>query len=174
MESQYKIAYSGYIVEATKAFQAKNWDIAMDNYIKASKAKINDSLAGNQISKIISYMDTKLITTLTPPSPSILEGKEVKLPFKAIETAKRRNHFMVVRVKSSGAGTPRLYIGYGLDAQKNGAIIYRNFLKGGQYIDYVVRIANQDRWYRLDNNWISLTVEGGSLDIANVKICADY
>ena len=173
-EAKFKIAYNGYISDADKAYQAKNWDIAMDNYLKALKAKMNDTLSGNQIIKIISYMDTKLITTLTPPTPSILEGKEIKLPFKAIETVKRRNHYMVVRVKNSSVGTPRLYIGYGMDAQKNGAIIYRNLLKGGQYIDYLVRISNQDRWYRLDNNWISLTVEGGSLEIASVKICADF
>ena len=174
MDAQYKIAYNGYILDATKASQAKNWDIAMDNYLKALKAKTGDTLAGNQIVKIISYMDTKLIATLTPLSSSILEGKEVKLPFKAIESATRRNHYLVVRVKNSAAGTPRLYIGYGLDSQKNGAIIYRNFQKGGQFTDYVIRIANQDRWYRLDNNWISLTVEGGSLDIASLKLCADY
>lgn len=173
-EAKFKIAYTGYISDANKAYQAKNWDVAMDNYLKALKAKITDTLAGNQIIKIISFMDTKLITTLTPPSPSVSEGKEVKLPFKAIESAKRRNHYLVVRVKNSSVGTPRLYIGYGMDAQKNGAIIYRNLLKGGQYIDYLVRIANQDRWYRLDNNWISLTVEGGSLEIASLKICADF
>ena len=174
MDAQYKIAYNGYILEATKASHAKNWDIAMDNYLKALKAKTGDTLASNQMVKIISYMDTKLLTTLTPPSPTILEGKEIKLPFKAIESIKRRNHYLVVRVKNSAAGMPRLYIGYGMDAQKNGAIIYRNFIKGAQFTDYVVRIANQDRWYRLDNNWISITVEGGSLEIANLKLCADY
>jgi len=174
LDAQFKIAYNGYISDANKAFQAKNWDIAMDNYMKALKAKAADNVATNQISKIISYMDSKLVMTLTPPSPSILDGKELKLPFKTIESAKRRNQYMVVRVKNSAAGTPRLYINFGQDAQKNGGIIYRNFIKGGNYIDYVVRIVNQDRWYRLDNNWISLTVEGGTLEFENLKICADF
>jgi tetratricopeptide (TPR) repeat protein len=173
LEAQYKIAYTGYITDAGKAFQAKNWDIAMDNYLKALKAKTADTLSGNQIDRIISYLDKKSILTLTPTSPTIVEGKEVKLPFKAIEMTKRTNHYILARVKNSGAGTPRLYINYGQDAQKNGGIVYRNLLKGGQYIDYVIRIVNQDRWYRLDNTWITLTVEGGTLDIENIKVCAD-
>jgi len=174
LEAQYKIAYTGYISDAGKAFQAKNWDIAMDNYLKALKAKTADTLSGNQINRIINYLDKKSILTLTPPTPTIAEGKEVKLPFKAIEMTKRTNHYILARVKNSGVGTPRLYINYGQDAQKNGGIVYRNLLKGGQYIDYVIRIVNQDRWYRLDNNWITLTVEGGTLEMENLKVCADF
>ena len=145
----------------------------MDNYLKALKAKSTDTLSRNQINRIVDYLDKKSIITLTPVTPDVLEGKEVKLPFKAIEATKRNNHFIMVRVKNSSAGTPRLYLSYGQDAQKNGGIIYRNLLKGSQYIDYVIRIVNQDRWYRLDNNWITLTVEGGSLEIENLKICVD-
>jgi hypothetical protein len=126
------------------------------------------------MNRILGYLDKKLITTLTPTSPILLEGKEVKLPFKAIDPTKRINHYFVLRVKNSGAGTPRLYLSFGQDAQKNGGIIYRNLLKGGQYVDYVIRMANQDRWYRPDNNWISLIVEGGSLEIEQLKICADF
>lgn len=174
LESEYKIAYNGYVTEANKAFKEKNWDIAMDNYLNALKAKTNDTLSGNQINRIVSYLDKKSILTLTPTSPSIVEGKEVKFPFKAIEMTKRNNHYFLVRVKNSVAGSPRLYLSYGQDAKKNGGIVYRNLLKGGQYIDYIVRIVNQDRWYRLDNNWISLSVEGGSLEIENLKICADF
>ena len=174
LEAKYMIAYNGYIVDGNKAYKAKNWDIAMDNYLLALKTKPNDTISANQMNRILGYLDKKLITTLTPSSPILLEGKEVKLPFKAIDPTKRINHYFVLRVKNSGAGTPRLYLSFGQDAQKNGGIIYRNLLKGGQYVDYVIRMANQDRWYRPDNNWISLIVEGGSLEIEQLKICADF
>ena len=173
LEAQYKVAYTGYITDAGKAFQTKNWDVAMDNYMKALKAKTADTLSTNQINRIITYLDKKSILTLTPSSPTITEGTDVKLSFKAIEMTKRTNHYILARVKNRGAGAPRLYINYGQDAQKNGGIIYRNLVKGGQYIDYVIRIINQDRWYRLDNNWITLTVEGGTLEMENLKVCAD-
>jgi len=173
LEAQYKVAYTGYITDAGKAFLARNWDVAMDNYMKALKAKTADTLATNQINRIITYLDKKSILTLIPSSPTIAEGKDIKLTFKAIDMTKRTNHYILARVKNSGAGTPRLYINYGQDAQKNGGIVYRNLVKGGQYIDYVIRIVNQDRWYRLDNNWITLTVEGGTLELENLKICAD-
>ena len=173
LEAQYKVAYTGFIADAGKAFQTKNWDVAMDNYLKALKAKTADTLSTNQINRIITYLDKKSILSLTPSSPTIAEGKDVKLPFKAIEMTKRTNHYIMARVKNSGAGTPRLYINYGQDAQKNGGIVYRNLIKGAQFIDYVIRIVNQDRWYRLDNNWITLTVEGGTLEMENLKVCAD-
>ena len=174
LEAKYIMAYNGYIGDANKAFKAKNWDIAMDNYLLALKTKPNDTLSANQMNRILGYLDKKLITTLTPTSPILLEGKEVKLPFKAMDPTKRINHYFVLRVKNSSAGTPRLYLSFGQDAQKNGGIIYRNLLKGGQYVDYVIRMANQDRWYRPNNNWISLIVEGGSLEIEQLKICADF
>lgn len=173
LEAKYMIAYNGYVAEANKAYKGRNWDVAMDNYLLAIKTKANDTLSANQINRILDYMNKKTIVTLTPTSSSLLDSKEVRLPFKAIDPSKRVNHYFVLRAKNSSAGTPRLYVSFGQDALKNGGIIYRNLIKGGQYIDYVIRIANQDRWYRPDNNWISLIVEGGSLEIESLKICAD-
>ena len=38
--------------------------------------------------------------------------------------------------------------------------------------DYLIRISVQDKWYREDNNWISLFVETGDIEITRVQIAA--
>jgi tetratricopeptide (TPR) repeat protein len=173
LEAQLLAAYNIAITDGDKAYQTRSWDIAMDKYLQAARAKTSNNLAENQISKILSFLEGKLVLTLTPPNSSLQVEKELKLSFKALELSKRRNNYLIIRMKNNAAGSPRLYINYGMNEQKNGGIIFRSILKGNKYIDYVVKLGNQDRWFRLYNNWITLMVEGSPLEIENLKICAD-
>ena len=173
LEAQLLASYNSAITEGDKAYQTRSWDIAMDNYLQAARAKSSNNLAQNQISKILSFLEGKLVLTLTPQTSSLQLEKEMKLSLTPLEMSKRRNNYLVIRIKNSVSGTPRLYISYGMDGQKNGSVLFRSILKGNKFIDYVVKFSNQDRWYRLDNNWITLTVEGSPLEIERLKICAD-
>lgn len=173
LEAQLLASYNNAITEGDKAYQTRSWDIAMDNYILAARAKSSNNLAQNQISKILSFLEGKLVLTLTTPTTTLLLEKEMKLSFTPLEMSKRRNNYLIIRIKNSAAGTPRLYISYGLNGQKNGGILFRSILKGNNFTNYVVKFSNQDRWYRLENNWITLAVEGSPLEIEYLKICAD-
>ena len=173
LEAQLLASYNNAITEGDKAYQTRSWDVAMDNYILAARAKSSNNLAQNQISKILSFLEGKLVLTLTPSSKSLQLEKEIKLSFTPLEMSKRRNNYLIIRIKNNTAGTPRLYINYGMNGQKNGGTLFRSILKGNNFTDYVVKFSNQDRWYRLDNNWITLTVEGSPLEIESLKICAD-
>lgn len=173
LEAQLLASYNSSITEGDKAYQTRSWDVAMDNYLQAARAKSSNNLAENQISKILSFLEGKLVLTLTPPSSALVPEKEMKLSFTPLEISKRRNNYLIIRMKNSAAGSPRLYISYGINEQKNGGIVFRSILKGNKFTDYVVKFGNQDRWYRLDNNWITLTVEGSPLEIESLKICAD-
>ncbi|NWJ51303.1 MAG: hypothetical protein HXX14_10590 [Bacteroidetes bacterium] len=173
LEAQLLASYNNAITEGDKAYQTRSWDIAMDNYIQAARAKSSNNLAQNQISKILSFLEGKLVLTLTPPTTTLFLEKEMKLSFTPLEMSKRRNNYLIIRIKNSAAGTPRLYISYGLNGQKNGGILFRSILKGNNFTNYIVKFSNQDRWYRLENNWITLAVEGSPLEIEYLKICAD-
>ncbi len=173
LETQLLAAYNSAIADGDKAYQTRSWDVAMDNYRLAARAKSSNNLAQNQISKILSFLEGKMVLILTPPNISLQVEKELKLNFTPLDMEKRRNNYLIIRMKNSAAGTPRLYISYGINDQKNGGIVYRSILKGNDFTDYVVKLGNQDRWYRLDNNWISLMVEGSPLEIENLKICSD-
>lgn len=173
LEAQLLASYNNAITEGDKAYQIRSWDIAMDNYILAARAKSSNNLARNQISKILSFLEGKLVLTLTPTASALLPEKEMKLSFTPLDISKRRNNYLIIRIKNNAAGTPRLYINYGTNGQKNGGILFRSILKGNNFTDYVIKFSNQDRWYRLDNNWINLTVEGSPLEIESLKMCAD-
>lgn len=173
LEAQLLASYNSSIAEGDKAYQTRSWDVAMDNYIQAARAKSSNNLAQNQISKILSFLEGKLVLTLTPPTGTLQLEKELKLSFTPLDMSKRRNNYLIIRMKNSAAGSPRLYISYGQNGQKNGAIVFRSIVKGNSFTDYVVKLSSQDRWYRLDNNWITLMVEGSPLEIEHLKVCAD-
>jgi hypothetical protein len=49
--------------------------------------------------------------------------------------------------------------------------VYRSLDKK-EISDFLIRISVQDKWYREDNNWISLFVETGDIEITKVQIAA--
>jgi hypothetical protein len=35
---------------------------------------------------------------------------------------------------------------------------------------FIVRVSSQDRWYRIDNNWISIYPEGADVEVLQLRI----
>jgi hypothetical protein len=62
----------------------------------------------------------------------------------------------------------KVYLNYGKDNQKNGGVVLRNL--STKENDILVRISVQDKWYREDNNWISLSIEGGTFDVSRMDV----
>lgn len=101
----------------------------------------------------------------------ISEGNEKKFNFSAIELRLRKNNYILLKARSTGKTTPKVYLNYGKDGQKNGGIVLRS-IDNNNISDYLIRISVQDKWYREDNNWISLSVETGDIEITKVQIAA--
>jgi len=102
---------------------------------------------------------------------AISEGNEKKFTFTAIDPRLRKNNYILLKARSTGKNAPKVYLNYGKDNQKNGGIVLRSLDKN-TINDYLIRISVQDKWFREDNNWISLFVETGDIEIAKVQIAA--
>ena len=101
----------------------------------------------------------------------ITEGNEKKFTFSAIDLKQRKNNYILLKARSAGKTAPKVFLNYGKDNQKNGGIVLRSLDKK-EISDYLIRISVQDKWYREDNNWISLFVETGDIEISKVQIAA--
>jgi hypothetical protein len=101
----------------------------------------------------------------------ISSGNEKKFTFSAIDPGLRKNNYILLKARSTGKTAPKVYLNYGKDSQKNGGIVLRNLDKS-TISDYLISISIQDKWFREENNWISISVETGDIEITKVQISA--
>ncbi len=163
--------YNKALGEADKLYNTKVFDQAIDAYEAAAKINPADSYPEQQISKIRKYMSDNAILDLFSEPLVISEGNEKKFTFSAINPRLRKNNFIVLKARSTGKTAPKVYLYYGKDNTKNGGIVLRSIEKT-TISDYLIRLSVQDKWYREDNNWISLSVETGEIEITKVQIAA--
>jgi tetratricopeptide (TPR) repeat protein len=161
--------YNKALGEADKLYNTKVFDLAIDAYEAAAKINPNDSYPVQQIGKIRKYMSEHAIQDLFSQTLIISEGNEKKFTFSAIEPRLRKNNYILLKARSTGKTVPKVYMNYGKDNTKNGGIVLRSLDKS-TISDYLIRISVQDKWYREDNNWISLSVETGDIEITKVQI----
>jgi len=163
--------YNKAIGEADKLYNTKIFDQAIDAYEAAAKINPGDSYPEQQIAKIRKYMIDHAIQDLFSQTLIIAEGNEKKFTFSALEPRLRKNNYILLKARSAGKTAPKVFLNYGKDNQKNGGIVLRSLDKD-EISDYLIRISVQDKWYREDNNWISLFVESGEIEITKVQIAA--
>ncbi len=163
--------YNKAIGEADKLYNTKIFDQAIDAYESAAKINPADSYPEQQINKIRKYMADHAIQDLFSQTLLISEGNEKKFTFPAVELRQRKNNYILLKARSAGKTAPKVFLNYGKDGQKNGGIVLRSLDKT-EISDYLIRISVQDKWYREDNNWISLFVESGEIEITKVQIAA--
>lgn len=166
-----KAEYNKALGEADKLYNTKIFDQAIDAYETAAKINPEDSYPQQQINKIRQYMADHSIKDLFAQTLIIAEGNEKKFTFTEIEPRLRKNNYILLKARSTGKSAPKVYLNYGKDNQKNGGIVLRSIDKT-TISDYLIRISVQDKWYREDNNWISLFVETGDIEITKVQIAA--
>ena len=163
--------YTKALGEADKLYNTKIFDLAIDAYDAASLINPNDTYPAQQVSKIRKYMADHAIQDLFSQTLEVKEGNEKKFSFGVIEPRLRKNNYILLKARSTGKTAPKVYLNYGKDGQKNGGIVLRSLDKTSVN-DYLIRISVQDKWYREDNNWISLFVETGDIEISKVQIAA--
>ncbi len=171
IELAQKAEYTKALGEADKLYNSKIFDQAIDAYEAASQINQDDPYPLQQISVIRKYMSDHAIQDLFADVFIITEGTEKKFTFSSIEPRLRKNNYILLKARSAGKSAPKVYLNYGKDNQKNGGIVLRSLDKN-EIKDYLIRISVQDKWYREDNNWISLFVETGDIEISKVQIAA--
>lgn len=162
-------AYNKVIMKADQAYQDKIFDQAIDAYEEASLVNPEQVYPDEMIRKIRKYMEEHAMVDLVSEPILITSDSEQKFTFKPIEMRLRKNNYVIIKARKTGEFEPKVYLNYGIDGQKSGGIVLRS-IKSQETGDYIVRVSIQDRWYRLDNNWISIYSEGGEVEISKMQI----
>ncbi len=116
-------------------------------------------------------MSDHAILDLNTQALTISKGNEKKFTFSAIDPSLRKNNYILLKARSTSNILPKVYLNYGKDDSKNGGIVLRNLDRAG-LSDLLISISIQDKWFREENNWISISVETGEIEITRVQISA--
>ncbi|MFH1118281.1 MAG: hypothetical protein V1775_00565 [Bacteroidota bacterium] len=162
-------AYNKVISKADLAYQDKVFDQAIDAYEEARLIRPEEGYPGEMIRKIRQYMEDHAMVDLISSPLIIKADSEQKFLFRTIEMRLRKNNYIIIKARKTGETEPKVYLNYGIDSQKSGGIVLRS-IKSQETGDYMVRVSIQDRWYRLDNNWISIYSEGGEVEVSRMQI----
>ena len=171
MKLAHSAEYNKAIEVADKLYTAKIYDQAIEAYEAAIKINPGDTYSELQISKISKYMSDHAILDLNSQIVTISKGSEKKFTFSAIDPSLRKNNYILIKARSTGNTVPKVYLNYGKDNSKNGGIVLRSI---GKYTlsDLLISISGQDKWFREENNWLSISVETGEIEITRVQIAA--
>jgi len=163
------LAYDKTIADADKFFSAGTYGKAMDSYRKANGLMPDESYPEEMISKIRKILSDNAVRKLVTASKSIQKNEVEKFSFDPISVADRKSSILFVRVRGMGIRDFKVFVSYGRGGSKNGGFIMP-IPAGGEFKEYIFELENQYSWFSKDNNWISLTPQGGSIEVTLIEI----
>jgi tetratricopeptide (TPR) repeat protein len=162
-------AYDKAIADGDRYFNTKVFDQAIEAYTEAGNLKPDETYPAEQIDAIRKYIEERAIVDLVSDPVSIVTGDEKRFDFAPVDMRVRRNNYVIITMRFSNTESSRFFLNYGLDGQRSGGIVVRN-PGGKEENQFIVRVSSQDRWYRIDNNWISIYPEGSDIEITQLRI----
>jgi len=164
-----KETYEGAIADADKAYKLLIYDQAVMYYSKALEIKPGEIYPGQMIARIRKNMMDHALVEITAENFILKNDAERRFSFSPVNVNLRKNNYLVIRARISGKSQPKLFINYGNQSMKNGGVVLKN-INSEILNDFVINISLQDKWFREDNNWLSLYSENGDLEVASIRI----
>jgi hypothetical protein len=84
--------------------------------------------------------------------------------------ASRKNNYFYVKIKNLSSKPFNVLLRYGKDKQTSGGAVIKSLAADGNVNDRLISVRDQDPWYREDNNWISVSPQGGDVEITFIQI----
>lgn len=162
-------AYDKSIANADGYYQMRVYDKAIEAFREAENIKPDESYPKTMINRIKEYLNSHSVLELVKESMVIKGATEKKLNFESLPPNMRNNNFIRIKMRKSSDNNPKLFINYGEDNRKNGGLVLKN-IHNTQTNDYIINLSEQDPWYRMNNNWISIYPEGGDVEISLIQI----
>ncbi|HHN47917.1 MAG TPA: hypothetical protein ENN08_03125 [Bacteroidales bacterium] len=162
-------AYDKAIADGNRHFNSKVFDQAIEAYTEAGKIKPDETYPAERIAAIRQYIEERAIVDLVVEPVSIGSGNEKRFNFEPVDMRVRRNNYVTLTLRFTNTQSSRFFLNYGLDGQRSGGIVVRN-PGGKEQHEFIVRVSSQDRWYRIDNNWISIYPEGSDVEVLQLRI----
>ena len=162
-------AYDKAIADADKFFSAKVYDQAIESYRIAKGTKPNETYPDQMINKILKILDENAVRDIVISPVAVADGVEKKFNFNPVSITDRKSNFILIKAKNTGNEDFKVVMGYGKGGSKNGGFILP--VPAEQKTkEFIIYVGKQYKWFSEDNNWLSLTPQGGSVEVSLIKI----
>ncbi|MCD6111836.1 MAG: hypothetical protein J7J86_01060 [Bacteroidales bacterium] len=165
---EHKRLYKKAIGEADSYYNQRIYDLAVDAYEKVLKISEGDAYSLNQIKKIKKILIDNSFGNLCKSEIIINNNKLKKFNFKPISPGLRKNNYIIIKICPLSDKT-KIFVNYGEDTEKSGGVVFKTNKKNIT-VEKIIRISTQDKWFRNDNNWLTLYPEGGDIKISFIQI----
>jgi len=166
---QIQMAYDKAVADADKFFSASVFDKALDSYRNAKEIKSDEIYPGQMITSIMKILDENAVRDVVTSAVTIENNSQKKFDFSPISVSDRKSSLLFIKAKNISETEFKVVLGYGKGGSKNGGYILP--IPAGQNTkEYIIPIGKQYTWFTEDNDWISITPQGGSVEISLIKI----
>jgi len=162
-------AYDKAIADADKFFSAKVYDQALDSYRIAKGTKPDETYPEQMINKIMKILNENAVRDIVISPIAVDDGDEKKFNFDPVLISDRKSNFILIKVRNTGNEEFKVIMGYGKGGSKNGGFILPIPAEQNTK-EFIIYVGKQYKWFTEDNNWISLTPQGGSVEVSLIKI----
>ena len=162
--------YKDAMAKAESAYAKKLYDEALDLYSKAAVILPNESGPKSMIDKINKTMSDNIFLSLQTSAVFLKDKMEKKYTFAPVKSYQRRNNYIMLKVRNtSGHDDCKLYVKFGSGNETGGGFVIKD-MKTDEAGNSLIRLSSQDKWLRMDANWISLYPEGGDVEVEMLQV----
>jgi hypothetical protein len=162
-------AYDKAIADADKFFAAGELGKSMDSYKQAKFLIPDETYPDQMIAKILQILDDNAVRKLVTSAVMIENGQQREFKFAPMAYADRNSSMLFIQAQNQGDIAFKLFVSYGKGSIKNGGYSIP-IPAGSEMKEYLIPLGNQHNWSSKDNDWISLTTQGGSVEVRRLEI----
>lgn len=164
------VQYNAFIKDADKAFNAKEYDKATDNYKKADKLGLDITYPAEMIAKITRIIEENKLYELNTEPMTIAAGGKQRFEFKPLDASVRRSNYVLLKLRNPNPGKAfQMIVSFGGENGKNGGFVLP-VSEGNGTQDYIIRIGALYKWFSENNSWIEFVSENDDVEIQLVEI----
>lgn len=161
--------YDKTIADADKFLAAGVYDQALNAYRKAMALMPDEFYPPQMIDRIMKILEDNAIRKVVTSSVVIEHNQQKDFNFEPLAFADRGSSVLLIKAKNLTESQFRIILGYGKDKSKKGGVTIPVQSDTGE-MEYIVLIGRQYPWSSEDNNFISLTSQGGTIEITLMEI----
>lgn len=161
--------YNKVIADADQLYKNKKFSEAIEAYEEAARIHTEAGYPEEQINQIKKYLREHSLREVITQNTTISDGSEKQFTFRPLGYRDRSQNYIVIEASGVDNRSPKVFLNYGKGETKNGGVVIPE-VNAGQTKQYIINLSEHNRWYDNENNWISLYVQDGDLEILNVSI----
>jgi tetratricopeptide (TPR) repeat protein len=162
--------YDKAIAEADKFYNGFEFDKAIDSYTEAAGYLPMENYPKEMIAKIRRTLAENAIADVLNSPVTITSNDEKQFKFTPVNIASRKENFIYVKLRNLSGKPFNVLLRYGKDKQPSGGIVIRNLSTDGKVNERLISVREQDVWYRIDNDFISLYPQGGDIEVSFIQV----